>query len=72
MGAASGSINYETGSIHITGPRQGSFVVKADIGSPFAGVINSSHALKPNGVLNIYAKSLSPTLNSRIAIRAYN
>ena len=71
-GAAKGTINYETGEINITGPRFGEFLWKADGGSPFAGAINSNAALKKNGVLNVYAKSCSPILNSKVLIKAYN
>ncbi len=72
LGAAKGTINYETGEISITGPRFGEFVYKVDALAPSAGRLDSVGTIKKNGITDVYSASNSPALNSKLLIKAYN
>lgn len=72
LGAAKGTINYETGEISITGPRFGAFVYKVDALAPSAGRLDSSATIKKNGIEAVYSASNNPALNAKLLIKAYN
>ncbi len=68
IGAATGTINYETGAIDITsGPNLAEFVVSAEYNSVHSGGINETSNFE-NGLLGIYARSCNSKINGEVEV----
>tara|TARA_Y100000593_G_scaffold95110_1_gene199855 strand:+ start:6412 stop:7914 length:1503 start_codon:yes stop_codon:yes gene_type:complete len=66
-GAATGQINYETGSWDITGPKNASFQYLASHSCGMAGVPN---AAKGNTIKKIMVRSLNTVINGKVLLKA--
>ena len=66
-GAATGTINYETGAIDIQGPINAEFVVSANYGSVHSGGINET-ASSQNGLAQIRARSCNSKINGEVEV----
>ena len=69
-GAASGTINYETGAIDITGPANAEFVASLNYDSAHSGGINAASNTE-NGLINISARSVNSKIDSEIEILGF-
>lgn len=68
LGAATGTINYETGAIDISSaPADAEFVVSASYGSAHSGGINETSTFE-NGLLAIYARSCNSKIDGEVEV----
>tara|TARA_Y100000401_G_scaffold104458_1_gene96283 strand:+ start:2559 stop:4136 length:1578 start_codon:yes stop_codon:yes gene_type:complete len=68
LGAATGTINYETSAVELTsGPADAEFVVSAAYGSAHSGGINETTNFE-NGLLAIYARSCNAKIDGEVEI----
>ena len=69
-GAASGTIDYETGSISFKGPRNASFEVSCVHNSPFSGKLDANksdtHTLKA-----VHANMLNKNMAGKLRVDSY-
>ena len=70
LGAASGTLNYETGAINIQGPANAEFVVSFNYDSAHSGGINST-ADQQNGIQTIKARSVNSKIDAEIEILGF-
>ena len=70
MGAATGTINYQTGAIDFVGPVNAEFKASANYNSAYSGGINET-ADQQNVLTNISARSLNQKLNSEVEILGF-
>ena len=70
MGAATGTINYQTGAIDFVGPVNAEFKASANYNSAHSGGINET-ADQQHVVTNISARSLNQKLNSEVEILGF-
>jgi len=66
LGAASGTLNYETGAIDITGPANAEFVVSFNYDSAHSGGLNQTNTIK-----TLSARSLNSKLDSEIEVLGF-
>ena len=71
LGAAEGSIDYETGAIDFTGPANAHFVVSANGNSAHSGGVNAT-ATFVNTIQYIKARSVNQKLNTTVKLIALN
>ena len=69
-GAASGTINYETGAISIQGPSEAEFVVSLNYDSAHSGGINET-SNEQNGITAIGARSCNSKIDAEIEILGF-
>jgi len=67
IGAASGSINYQTGAIRFNGPANAEFVASLNHGSVLSGGITTDSNLE-NGITSIVARSCNSKINAEIEL----
>jgi len=67
QGVATGTIDYETGAIDISGPANAEFVVSLNYDSAHSGGINAG-ANTENGLIDISARSVNSKIDSEIEI----
>ena len=67
LGAASGSINYQTGAIRLNGPANAEFVVSCNHSSVLSGGVTTASNLE-NGIVQISARSCNSKINAEIEI----
>ena len=70
IGAATGTINYQTGAIDFVGPANAEFKVSANYNSAHSGGINETTD-QQNVITNISARSLNQKLNSEVEILGF-
>ena len=71
-GMCSGSINYETGAINITGcPPNAEFVVSALTNSAFSGKLNESETNRINSLVDIRVNTPSTKSAGKVTLRTY-
>ena len=70
LGAASGTINYETGYVNFTGPSNAMFQVSVIHNSPFSGKLDADKA-EANSLTAIHANVLNRRLNGEIEVKTY-
>tara|TARA_R100001463_G_scaffold126370_1_gene184020 strand:- start:31 stop:1647 length:1617 start_codon:yes stop_codon:yes gene_type:complete len=66
LGAATGTLNYETGAIDITGPANAEFVVSFNYDSAHSGGLTQTNTLK-----TLSARSLNSKLDSEIEVLGF-
>ena len=66
LGVATGTLNYETGAIDITGPANAEFVVSFNYDSAHSGGLNQTNTLK-----TLSARSLNSKLDSEIEVLGF-
>ena len=72
MGMCSGSINYETGAIDMTGcPANAEFVVSALTNSAFSGKLNEAETDRINSLVNVLANTTSTKWGGKVQTRTY-
>ena len=71
FGAASGSINYETGACSFVGPVSSEFVISCSHTSAFSGKLNEATADRINSLVDIYANTPSQKWNGSVKVRTY-
>ena len=71
FGAASGSINYETGACSFVGPVNAEFVISCSHTSAFSGKLNEATADRINSLVDIYANTPSQKWNGSVKVRTY-
>ena len=69
-GEASGTINYETGAIDITGPANAEFVVSLNYDSAHSGGVNESDN-EQNTIKEISARSCNSKINAEVEILGF-
>ncbi len=69
-GAASGTINYETGAIDITGPANAEFVASLNYDSAHSGGVNET-ANQQNIIKEISARSMNSKIDSEVEILGF-
>tara|TARA_R100001530_G_scaffold122550_1_gene90212 strand:+ start:392 stop:1942 length:1551 start_codon:yes stop_codon:yes gene_type:complete len=69
-GEASGTINYETGALALTGPANAEFVVSFNYDSAHSGGINAS-ANQENGIVSISGRSVNSKIDAEIEILGF-
>ena len=69
-GAASGSINYETGAIDISGPANAEFVVSFNYDSAHSGGVNET-ANQQNTMKEISARSMNSKIDAEVEILGF-
>ena len=67
QGAASGTINYETGAIDISGPANAEFVASFNYDSAHSGGINST-SNQENCIIDISARSMNSKIDAEVEI----
>ena len=72
VGAGTGTINYETGSIDFVGPVNSEFVVSATYLSAHSGGTNVSTTNGYNHITSVGARSTNSKLNAKVKVIAYN
>ena len=70
QGAASGSINYETGAIDISGPANAEFVVSFNYDSAHSGGVNET-ANQQNTMKEISARSMNSKIDAEVEILGF-
>ena len=72
FGMCSGTINYETGAIDMTGcPPNAEFVVSCLHSSAFSGKLNDATADRINSLVNVLANTTSQKWNGKVQTRIY-
>ena len=66
IGAATGTLNYETGAIDITGPANAEFVVSFNYDSAHSGGLNQTNTLK-----TLSARSLNSKIDAEIEVLGF-
>ena len=69
-GAASGTINYETGAIDISGPANAEFVVSFNYNSAHSGGVNET-ANQQNTIKEISARSMNSKIDAEVEILGF-
>ena len=69
-GASSGTINYETGAIDITGPANAEFVVSFNYDSAHSGGVNET-ASEENTIKEISARSMNSKIDAEVEILGF-
>ena len=72
VGAGTGTINYESGSIDFVGPVNSEFVVSATYLSAHSGGTNVSTTNGYNHITSVGARSTNSKLNAKVKVIAYN
>tara|TARA_Y100000004_G_scaffold97144_1_gene108681 strand:+ start:4684 stop:6291 length:1608 start_codon:yes stop_codon:yes gene_type:complete len=70
FGAARGSINYETGAIDFTGPKDADFVFSVLHSGVFSGKLDSEDTHK-NALVDVYANTTSQKWNGSVLVEAW-
>ena len=70
IGAASGTINYETGAINIQGPDNAEFAVSFNYDSAHSGGINAT-ASQENGITSISARSMNSKIDAEVELLGF-
>ena len=71
VGAASGTVNYETGAIDmVNAPKNASFEISVTYNSPFAGKLDANKS-DANMIKSIHANTLSKNMTSQIEVKTY-
>ena len=70
LGVATGTINYETGELNFSGPKNAEFVVSASYESAHSGGVSTT-AYK-NNLQSISARSLNSKVNAKIKVLGFN
>ena len=69
-GAASGTINYETGAIDIQGPTNAEFVASFNYDSAHSGGVNET-ANEQNTIKQISARSMNSKIDAEVEILGF-
>ena len=70
LGAAPGTINYETGALDFTGPANAEFAVSFNYDSAHSGGVNET-ASQENGLREVRARSLNSKVNSEVQLISF-
>ena len=70
IGAATGSINYETGALDFTGPANGEFVTSFNYDSAHSGGLRAD-TIKENTISQIEARSMNSKINAEVEILGF-
>ena len=71
-GMCSGTVNYETGAIDMTGcPANAEFVVSALTNSAFSGKLNEGTDERINSIADIYANTPSQKWNGSVKVKVF-
>ena len=71
VGAASGTVNYETGAIDmVNGPKNASFEISVTYNSPFSGKLDANKS-DANMIKSIHANTLSSNATGKIEVKTY-
>jgi len=70
IGAATGTINYETGALDFTGPANGEFVTSFNYDSAHSGGLRAD-TIKENTISNIEARSMNSKINAEVEILGF-
>ena len=70
LGVATGTINYETGELNFSGPKNAEFVVSASYESAHSGGVSTSS--NKNNLQSISARSLNSKVNAKIKVLGFN
>ena len=69
IGAATGTINYETGALDFTGPDNAEFVVSFNYNSAYSGGIGG--AAVTQGISKIYARSMNSKIDAEVELLSF-
>ena len=69
-GAATGTINYETGALNFTSEANAEFAVSFNYDSAHSGGINET-ASQENGLREVRARSLNSKINSQVQLISF-
>jgi hypothetical protein len=72
VGAGTGTINYESGSVDFVGPVNAEYVVSATYLSAHSGGTNVSTTNGYNHITSVGARSTNSKLNAKVKVIAYN
>tara|TARA_Y100000593_G_scaffold93672_1_gene189439 strand:- start:2678 stop:4243 length:1566 start_codon:yes stop_codon:yes gene_type:complete len=70
FGAARGTINYETGAIDFTGPKEAEFVYSVIHSGAFSGKLDSEDTHK-NSLVDVYANTTSQKWNGSVLVEGW-
>ena len=70
IGAATGTINYETGALDFTGPANAEFAVSFNYDSAHSGGLRAD-TIKENTIVNIEARSMNSKINAEVEILGF-
>ena len=70
LGVATGTINYETGELNFSGPKNAEFVVSASYESAHSGGVSTT--ANKNNLQSISARSLNSKVNAKIKVLGFN
>ena len=70
VGVATGTINYETGSLDFTGPANGEFVTSFNYDSAHSGGLNDTND-EQNGIVAISGRSMNSKIDAEIEILGF-
>ena len=70
-GYCSGSINYETGALNISGPANAQFVYSAMVNTAFSGKANEGTADRENIIKDIYVNTPNTKGSGNVELRVY-
>ena len=69
LGAATGTINYETGALDFTGPIEAEFATSFNYNSAYSGGIGG--AAVTQGITKIYARSMNSKINAEVELLSF-
>ena len=70
LGAATGTINYETGALDFTGPANAEFAASFNYDSAHSGGLRAD-GLKENTIINIEARSMNSKVNAEVELLGF-
>ena len=71
LGVATGTINYETGELNFSGPKNAEFVVSASYESAHSGGVSTA-SNNFNNLQSISARSLNSKVNAKVKVLGFN
>ena len=70
LGAATGTINYQTGEIDFTGPANSEFAVSFNYDAAFTGGVETTNEFE-NGIIAISARSMNTKIDAEVEILGF-